>query len=206
MNLAATLLLDNPTASRNRQSDNLSGIWRVLPISGEERLEATIHDKVPITPNVMVRVAGDRPIPRLCFDQYRIFQKAKFSTGEKSATKEPTIIEITGQNPTSGGNAPILPPDLPPNPVFLRPWEEQNVDSEAQPADDLNLQSLPTVGSPAQVTLPVPVPSIIRQVSLDDLVEHLQNLYEQESDSKERAVAEEEKIYRSCLGIIELFW
>jgi hypothetical protein len=83
---------------------------------------------------------------------------------------------------------------------------------EAQPDDvdanigQLNLQSTPMVRSPSQVPLTVPVPSVIRQVSLYDLVHHLQNLYEREADAYERAVAEEEKSYRSCLGIIKLFW
>ncbi len=83
---------------------------------------------------------------------------------------------------------------------------------EAQPADvdanigQLNLQWTPMVSSPSQDPLPVPVPSVIRQVSLYGFVHHLQNLYERKADAHERDAAEEEKSCRSCVGIIKLFW
>jgi hypothetical protein len=57
-------------------SDDLSRIWRVLPIDEEERLEAIISENVPIPPIVMVRLGRDHPIQRLRLDRHRIFQEA----------------------------------------------------------------------------------------------------------------------------------
>ncbi len=87
---------------------------------------------------------------------------------------------------------------------FFRRWE-QTVDMEAQPADvdanigQLNLQSTPMVSSPSQVQLPIPVPSVIRQVSLDGLVHHLENLYEREADAYLRGPLPKKKSHSAAV-------
>jgi hypothetical protein len=88
----------------------VSHIWRVT-IGREERREANIPD------NVISRVATASPISLLCLNRLKIFKEAKLARWVKSATKEPTTIATTRQQPYSG-NAPILPPDFPPNPFF----------------------------------------------------------------------------------------
>ncbi|EFX69527.1 hypothetical protein DAPPUDRAFT_258480 [Daphnia pulex] len=161
-------LENNEVSSSNRQFDGFKQqqlddvyhIWRVS-IGGEERREANIPDNGPIPPIVISRVATASPILLLCLDRFKIFKEAKLARGVKSATKEPTTIATTRQQPYSGN---AILPDFLPNP----PWE-QTVDMEAQPADvvanidQLNLQSTPMVSSPSQVPFPVPFPSVIRQ-------------------------------------------
>jgi hypothetical protein len=94
----------------------VSHIWRVT-IGREERREANIPDNDPIPPIVISRVATASPISLLCLNRLKIFKEAKLARWVKSATKEPTTIATTRQQPYSG-NAPILPPDFPPNPFF----------------------------------------------------------------------------------------
>ncbi|EFX71737.1 hypothetical protein DAPPUDRAFT_255430 [Daphnia pulex] len=64
-----------PEGLKQWHSDDLSRIWRVLPIDEEERLEAIVSENVPIPPIVMVRVGRDRPIQRLRLDRHRICQE-----------------------------------------------------------------------------------------------------------------------------------
>jgi hypothetical protein len=55
------------------------------------------------------------------------------------------------------------------------------------------------VSSPSQVPLPVPVPSVIRQVSFDGLVHHLQNLYEREADAYMRGPLPKKKSHTTAV-------